>query len=80
MGTFPAGIGTPDARKRACPVWGALDGNLLSKGSKALSFDPVRSDVRVSKSGLWSSIFVPGIWTSLTSTPQYLGQLMGFSA
>ena len=40
MGTFPAGIGTPDARKRACPVWGALDGNLLSKGSKALSFDP----------------------------------------
>jgi hypothetical protein len=35
---------------------------------------------RVSKSGLWSSIFVPGIWTSLTSTPQYLGQLMGFSA
>src|SRR5712691_9481588 len=40
MGTFPAGIGPPDARKRACPVWGALDGNLLSKGSKALSFDP----------------------------------------
>ena len=29
-----------DARKRACPVRGALDGNLLSKGSKALSFDP----------------------------------------
>ena len=33
-------VGTPDARKRACPVWGALDGNLLSEGSKALSFDP----------------------------------------
>ena len=40
MGLLPAGIGTPDARKRACPVRGALDGNLLSKGSKALSFDP----------------------------------------
>jgi hypothetical protein len=32
-------VGTPDARKRACPVWGALDGNLLPKRSKALSFD-----------------------------------------
>src|SRR2546430_7772804 len=40
MGLLPAGIGTPDARKRACPVRGALDGILLSKGSKALSFDP----------------------------------------
>ena len=39
MGTLPAGIGTPDARKRAGPVWGALDGNLLPKRSKALSFD-----------------------------------------
>src|SRR5467141_3637712 len=40
MQEIPAGIGTPDARKRACPVRGALDGNLLPKCSKALSFDP----------------------------------------
>ena len=33
-------VGAPDARKRACPVWGALDGDLLPKCSKALSFDP----------------------------------------
>lgn len=35
-------VGPPDARKRACPVRGALDGNLLLKGSKALSFDSIR--------------------------------------
>jgi len=35
-------VGPPDARKRACPVRGALDGNLLLQGSKALSFDPMR--------------------------------------
>ena len=40
MGLLPAGIGTPDARKRACPVRGALDGNLPLRGGKALSFDP----------------------------------------
>ena len=32
-------VGTPEARKRACPVWGALDGNLLSECSKAPPFD-----------------------------------------
>jgi len=32
-------VGAPDAPKGACPVWGALDGNLLPKCSKALSFD-----------------------------------------
>ncbi len=32
-------VGPPDARKRACPVRGALDGNLMPQGSKALSFD-----------------------------------------
>ncbi len=40
MGLVPAGIGTPGARKRACPVRGALDGNLPLRGGKALSFDP----------------------------------------
>ena len=40
-------VGTPDARKRACPVWGALDGNLLPQDSKALSFDPVPSTVPI---------------------------------
>jgi hypothetical protein len=34
-------VGTPDALKGACPVWGALGGNLLLKGNKALSFDPI---------------------------------------
>ena len=34
----PAGVGTPDALKGACPVWGGLDGNLLLKGNKAPSF------------------------------------------
>ena len=35
-------VGTPDALKGACPVWGALDGNLLPQDSKALSFDSIR--------------------------------------
>jgi len=34
-------VGPPDARKRACPVRGALDGNLLLRSSKALSFDSI---------------------------------------
>ena len=34
-----AGIGPPDVVKATCPVRGALDGNLLPKCSKALSFD-----------------------------------------
>ena len=36
-------VGTPDARKRACPVWGALGGNLRLKGCKAPSFDSMSS-------------------------------------
>jgi len=34
-------VGTPDALKGACPVWGALDGNLLPKDNKAPSFDSI---------------------------------------
>jgi hypothetical protein len=34
-------VGPPDALKGACPVRGALDGNLLLQSSKALSFDPI---------------------------------------
>jgi len=45
-------VGPPDARKRACPVRGALDGNLLLQGSKALSFDPIR------RSGHWPQLTV----------------------
>jgi len=37
-------VGTPDALKGACPVWGALDGNLLPQDSKALSFDSIQRD------------------------------------
>jgi hypothetical protein len=32
-------VGAPDARKRACPVRGALDGNLLRERNKAPPFD-----------------------------------------
>src|ERR1700730_13892319 len=41
---------TPDVRKRACPVWGALDGNLLSECSKAPPFDSMRQSPRA---GVW---------------------------
>ena len=34
-------VGPPDARKRACPVRGALGGNLLLQGSKAPSFGSI---------------------------------------
>ena len=36
-------VGPPDARKRACPVRGALGGNLLLQGSKAPSFDSMQA-------------------------------------
>src|SRR5713226_1595335 len=70
MGTFPAGIGTPDARKRACPVRGALDGNLLSKGSKALSFDP--GDF-ITKKRREAPAFMPGMdrrWARRAQCPR----------
>ena len=38
---YAAGIGPPDVVKATCPVRGALDGNLLLKGSKAPSFDSI---------------------------------------
>src|SRR5437867_455556 len=34
-------VGAPDVLKGTCPVRGALDGNLLLKNGKALSFDSI---------------------------------------
>src|SRR5439155_25096746 len=40
-------VGPPDVLKGTCPVRGALDGNLLPKCSKALSFDSIRRFMHV---------------------------------
>jgi hypothetical protein len=52
-------VGPPDARKRACPVRGALGGNLLLQGSKAPSFDSIERQaepvLRGSPGRCWSA-------------------------
>ena len=45
-------VGPPDARKRACPVRGALGGNLLLQGSKAPSFDSIQTQAEQPRSPL----------------------------
>jgi insertion element IS1 protein InsB len=45
-----------DARKRACPVWGALGGNLPLRGGKAPSFDSIYVAKKTNQRWLWHAI------------------------
>jgi insertion element IS1 protein InsB len=45
-----------DAVKAACPVWGALGGNLSSKGGKAPSFDSIFVQAKAHPRWLWHAI------------------------